>query len=78
MSIGINKEDMYKVTADKEIGESNVLLVNGKNYLCGIFTLEKDSETFNSYYLCGESENIRYLGLKNKNYSLIFFNKEVG
>lgn len=75
-NIGINKEDMYKVTADKEIGESNVLLVNGKNYLCGIFTLEKDSETFNSYYLCGESENIRYLGLKNKNYSLVFFNKD--
>lgn len=75
-NIGINKEDMYKVYADKEFEDTNVLLVNGKNYLSGIFTIEKDFENENSYYLCGNNENIRELNLKSKNYSFIFFNKE--
>lgn len=75
-NIGINKEDMYKVVAEKEIEESNVLLVDGKNSLCGIFTIEKDNEAPNSYYLCAQSKNLIALGIKNKNYSFIFFNRE--
>ncbi|MBN2838980.1 MAG: hypothetical protein JXM74_09530, partial [Fusobacteriaceae bacterium] len=75
-SIGINAEDMYQVITDKEIQESNVLLINGANYLCGIFTLQKDYEKENTYYLQADSKNLRYLGFKNKNYSLLFFNKD--
>jgi hypothetical protein len=73
--IGINKEDMYKVIIENEIEESNVLLVNGRNYLCGIFNLKKDKNSTNKYYLVANKENLRLGGLKNKNYSLLFFKK---
>ncbi|TDX58976.1 molecular chaperone [Orenia marismortui] len=73
--VGINKEDMYKVIAENEIEESNALLVNGRNYLCGIFNLKKDKNNDNEYYLVANKENLRLGGLKNKNYSLLFFKK---
>ena len=75
-NIGINKEDMYKIITDKDFEESNVLMLNGKNYLCGIFNLEKDMEAENTYSLSAESSNIRYEGIDHRNYNLFFFNKE--
>ena len=75
-NIGINKEDMYKIMAPKEFEDTNVLLINGKNYLCGLFSIEKDVNDENSFFLCAQSENIRDLTIKGKNYSFIFFNKD--
>lgn len=73
--VGINKEDMYKVVIKNEIEESNVLLVNGKNYLCGIFNIKKEKNGDNTYYLSANNKNLRLQGLNNKNYSLLFFKK---
>ena len=77
--IGINNEDMYKVVveSESELEESNVLLINGKNYLCGILSLTKDhnSKRGNEYYLSAKDYNLRLENLKNKNYSLLFFKR---
>jgi len=71
--VGITKEDKYKVVIKGEIEESNVLLVNGKNYLCGVFNLKKDTE--GNYYLAANNHNFRLEEFNNKNYSLLFFKK---
>ena len=74
--LGIKKVDLYKVTAENEIEESNVLLVNGnRNYVCGVFHLKKDKTTKNSYYLIANNKNLRLQGLTNKNYKFLFFNR---
>lgn len=73
--IGIKKEDMYKVTIEKNtITESNVLLVSEDNDLCGIFNLIKDDNEENVYYLVTE-KNLKIKKSNNRNYSLLFFNK---
>ena len=74
-SIGVNKEDMYEVISQNLLSESNVLLVNDKNYLCGIFNVKKYKQQENKYYLTANKENLRLDGLKNKNYSFLFFDK---
>jgi hypothetical protein len=74
--VSINKEDMYEMVIENEVKESNVLLVNGGNYLCGIFNLKKDNYKDNTYYLSANKNNFRLEGLKNKNYSLLFFKRD--
>ncbi len=73
--IGIRKEDMYKVEAEKEIGESNVLLVNESNSLCGIFNLVRDESRDSSFYLVAY-KNLRLEKSSNRNYSFLFFKKD--
>ncbi|NLM98075.1 MAG: molecular chaperone [Halanaerobiaceae bacterium] len=71
--VGINREDRYKVIIENDLEESNVLLVNGENYLCGIFNLNKDQD--DTYYLYANKDNLRLDGLDNKNYCFLFFRK---
>ncbi|MBC2580541.1 molecular chaperone [Clostridium sp. DJ247] len=74
--LGIKKEDMYKVTGEKNIiVESNVLLVNEDNDLCGIFNLIRDDNEEDLYYLVAE-KNLKIKKSTTRNYSLLFFNKE--
>lgn len=74
--IGITKEDMYKVTIHENIlDQSNVLLVNESNELCGIFNLLKDEINNNTFYLTIE-KNIKIEKSNNRNYNLLFFNKD--
>ncbi len=73
--IGINKEDAYKVNVENNvIGESNILLVNENNELCGIFNLIKDEIEENLYYLTVE-KSLKIRKSSNRNYNLLFFNK---
>ena len=74
--LGINREDAYQVIAKNEIAESNVLLLDGKNNLCGIFNLEKIKSDSNKYYLVGNKEHFKLEKLRNKNYNLLFFSKK--
>ncbi|MEJ6949907.1 molecular chaperone [Natronospora cellulosivora (SeqCode)] len=74
--VGINKEDSYKVYIKNNIKESNVLLINGNNYLCGIFNLKKDNEKDEGlYYLYANKDNLRLSNLDNKNYYFLFVEK---
>ncbi|HEX9059364.1 MAG TPA: molecular chaperone [Clostridia bacterium] len=72
--LGISKEDMYKVEADSVVEESNVLLVNEDNALCGIFNLIKDPSAKDAFYLeiCN---NLKVVKTNNRNYYMLFFNK---
>ena len=72
--IGLKKEDMYKVEVYNDIEDSNVLLVNENNSLCGIFNLIKDVNKENSYYLVSE-RNFRIVKRDNRNYQFLFFRK---
>ncbi|MFO7820364.1 MAG: molecular chaperone [Halanaerobacter sp.] len=74
-NIGVKKEDMYEVVSKELLSESNVLLVNGQNYLCGIFNLKEYKLKEDKYYLRANKDNLRLVGLKNRNYSLLFFAK---
>ena len=74
-NIGVKKEDMYEVISKGLLSESNVLLVNDRNYLCGVFNLNEYKQQKNKYYLTAARENLRLTGLKNKNYSFLFFDK---
>ena len=73
--IGLRKEDMYRIEIENEIEESNVLLVNENNNLCGIFNLVKDAEKENSYFLI-VSNNLKIEKINSKNYSFLFFKKD--
>lgn len=75
-SLNITREDKYKIILPDEIGNYNVFLMNSNNYLCGIFQLEKDLKSKDSYYLIAEKEFFRLEELKNNNFYLIFFKKE--
>ena len=72
--IGLRREDMYKVEIENEVVESNVLLVNESNNLCGIFNLLKDKSKDNSYFLVAE-KNLKIEKSNNRNYSFLFFKK---
>lgn len=74
--LDITKEDKYEIIIDENVGDSNVFLMNGNNYVCGIFKLEKNMEKKNSYYLICKKEFLRIENLKNNKYSLIFFKEE--
>jgi hypothetical protein len=73
--IGLKKEDMYRVEIDNGVEESNVLLVNANNELCGIFNLVKDMSKDDIYYLVAE-KNLKIEKTTNRNYSFLFFDKE--
>jgi hypothetical protein len=76
--IGITTHDMYKVIVENEIGESNVLLLNEHNQLCGILNLIRDKnvpDEENLFYLVAAHKNLRVEKSNNRNYSLIFFKK---
>ncbi|MGF6906260.1 hypothetical protein [Fusobacterium sp. PH5-44] len=71
----LTEEDEYRISVPENISENNVYLINGKNYLCGIFQLIKNKDESNSYCLITDDNFLRLEGLKNQNYSLMFFNK---
>ena len=71
----LTEEDEYKISIPEHISENNVFLINGSDYLCGIFQLEKDKDESNSFYLISDESFLRLDGLRNQNYSLMFFNK---
>ena len=72
--IGLKKEDMYRVEIDNGVEESNVLLVNANNELCGIFNLVKDMSKDDIYYLVAE-KNLKIEKTTNRNYSFLFLIK---
>ncbi len=71
----LTTEDEYKIGLPENISDNNVFLINGQNYLCGIFQLEPNSNERNTYYLKSEEKFFRLENLRNQNYSFIFFNK---
>ena len=72
--LALSGEDKYKVILPNDINNRNAFLVNAQNYLCGIFTLEKDLETMDTYFLTSNSKDFRIEEFQNENFSLIFFN----
>lgn len=72
---GVSKADEYKTIISDDIDETVALLVNGNNYLCGIFYLEQDENDRNKYFILAKGENLLFEELKNKNYSILFFRK---
>lgn len=73
--LDLTEEDRYKVIIPGDISSRNVFLLNAQNYLCGIFTLEKDLMTMDTYYLTSNKDNFRIGDFKNENFSLMFFNE---
>lgn len=71
--LNLTKEDNYKIVIPEYIHDGNVFLMNGNNYLCGIFHLEKDLTTKYTYYLTSRKEFLRVDNLTNNKFSLIFF-----
>ncbi len=67
-------EDKYRIIIPEYVNNRNVFLVNAKNYLCGIFGLEKDLESRDNYFLTSKKGHFRLNDLQNENYSLVFFN----
>ncbi|HEY8464241.1 MAG TPA: molecular chaperone [Bacillota bacterium] len=76
--IGITEEDMYKVSVETEIGESNVLLLNDQKVLCGIFNLVRaeHADEANLYYLVAEAHNLNLESSNCRNYHFLFFKKD--
>lgn len=74
--LNLTREDNYKVKIPEGVGKGNAFLVNGNNYICGIFQLEKDLESKEIYYLVSKKELMRIENLKNNKFSLIFFKEE--
>jgi len=72
--IGLGKEDMYKVETEIDLQDSNVLLVNEDNNLCGIFNIIKDRSKDKEYYIVAD-KNLRIQKTNNRNYSFLFFKK---
>lgn len=73
--VSLTVEDDYKVSIPEHLSNGNAFLINGKNYICGIFQLEPCLRESNTYFLKGKNEFFRLNDLKNQNYSLVFFNK---
>lgn len=72
--LNLTAEDRYRIILPDYINNRNAFLVNAQNYVCGIFGLEKDLETKDTYYLTSDSRQFRLDNLQNENFSLIFFN----
>jgi len=73
--IAVDRADGYKVKAPAGFAESNVLLVNDNQELCGIFQLHKDEEGGSgSYYLAADSD-AEWVRTANRQYSLLFLRK---
>ena len=71
----IDKPDKYLVETGGRLVESNVLLVNEQQELCGILNLVKDNQHHNRYYLAAD-QDIGIRETNNKNYSFIFLRKQ--
>ncbi len=69
----LTREDNYKIVLPNYVGNSNAFLVNANNYICGIFQLEKDLTSRDTYYLVSKNEFLRVENLKNNKFSLLFF-----
>lgn len=69
----IGRTDAYEVKASMELPESNVLLVNDRMELCGIFQL-RQKETGRDYYLAAHHEG-EWRHTANRQYSLIFMRR---
>ena len=52
--LNLTREDNYKIILPEHISSANAFLVNANNYLCGIFQLEKDLHSKDSYYLVSD------------------------
>lgn len=74
--LDLSKDDLYKVTTTKDIEESNVLLINESNELCGILNLVKEASEERRYYLVAAKANLKFRQSNNRNYSLLFFRKD--
>ncbi|MDR3222536.1 MAG: hypothetical protein LBT66_02190 [Methanobrevibacter sp.] len=73
--MSLTDEDEYKISIPEHISENNIFLMNGREYLCGIFQMSKNKDESNSFFIRSDEQFLRLEGLKNQNYSLMFFNK---
>ncbi|MGL6065074.1 MAG: hypothetical protein ACRC0S_08330 [Fusobacteriaceae bacterium] len=71
----LTEEDGYKLTIPEHVSTCNVFLINGNNYLCGIFQLELSNYEKDVYLFKGKEHFFRISDLKNQKYSLRFFNR---
>lgn len=74
--LGLDQRDQYKVSADIHLDESNVLLVNDENELCGIFNLVREAGQTDLFYLVAAKDNLKVQRSNNRHYSLLFFRKD--
>ncbi|MCL1989425.1 MAG: molecular chaperone [Defluviitaleaceae bacterium] len=76
-SLAIEPRDAYKViTEDKDLAETNVLLVDEQYSLCGIFHLLQDERAKDVLYLCMSGE-MEVEVTTNKNYRLLYVSPEL-
>ena len=76
-SLAIEPHDKYKVlTEEKNLAETNVLLVDENYSLCGIFYLLRSDAEKDALYLCkGDEMDIEVTN--NKHYRLLYFTPDV-
>ena len=76
-TLAVEPRDGYKVlTADKDLTETNVLLVDEQYSLCGIFHLLPNDYEKDTLYLC-MSADMEVEVTNNKNYRLLYFTPEL-
>ncbi|NEW09798.1 molecular chaperone [Paenibacillus sp. SYP-B3998] len=71
----VDSRDKYRIEVPSTFTESNVLIVNDHQELCGIAYLIRDAAESGVYYL-GVSKEIPFYQTGNKNYSFLFFRKQ--
>ena len=69
----IGRADAYEVKSSIELAESNVLLVNDRMELCGIFQL-RQADARGDYYLAAHHER-EWRHTANRQYSLLFMRR---
>ena len=76
-SLAIEPRDEYKVlTKEKELAETNVLLVDESYSLCGIFNLLESDYEKDTFYLCKSAE-MEIEVTTNKKYRLLYFTPDL-
>lgn len=73
--IAVERADGYEVKAPAGYAESNVLLVNDRLELCGIFHLRRDEEKPGGYYLAAHHDG-EWRRTANRQYSLLFLRRQ--
>lgn len=71
--LAIDERDGYAVATSQGLVDSNVLLVNEQQELCGIFNLRK--HTFGTGFYLSASSDSEWVITPNRQYSLLFFRK---
>ncbi|MEC0226296.1 molecular chaperone [Paenibacillus alba] len=71
----VDSRDRYRIEVPSTFTESNVLIVNDHQELCGIVYLNKDGAEPGVYFL-GASQEILFRKTANQNYSFLFFRKQ--